>query len=250
MKKTYLILVLLSFLFSFPAFSQVDYEGCRDHPLLNRLPGFYIYDCKVKEFDSYKYLTGYDDNGASYSVAEGKYYYISYTQKEGETPYSALQIYRNYRNAILNAGGELVYGRDDDVGYCTFKLKKGDKEIWIGSDRILDGTIDLYIVEVETMKQVISVNEMLLAINNNGFYPLYINFESGKYEIKSVLKDILIIQVLSQETKHYRKTVQNQFMIILFQKESAKTDWLIKVTDRKDLSQITAQKKEDLKTEE
>ena len=248
MKKTYLILVLLSFLFSFPAFSQVDYEGCRDHPLLNRLPGFYIYDCKVKEFDSYKYLTGYDDNGASYSVAEGKYYYISYTQKEGETPYSALQIYRNYRNAILNAGGELVYGRDDDVGYCTFKLKKGDKEIWIGSDRILDGTIDLYIVEVETMKQVISVNEMLLAINNNGFYPLYINFESGKYEIKSEFEPNLnqVVKLLT-ESPELKISIEGHTDN---QKESAKTDWLIKVTDRKDLSQITAQKKEDLKTEE
>jgi outer membrane protein OmpA-like peptidoglycan-associated protein len=169
-----------------PVIAQDDMEGCKDYPLFTRMPDFYIYNCGSKEFESHQYLAGYDDaTGPVYKTVEGKYFFVHYLQKDnGSTPVSAVQIYRNYKNAFTTAGAEALYSREDDLNTWTFKFKKGDKEIWVGAEGCTDGNVLFQIIETEAMKQTVSVNDMLLALNNSGFYALYINFESGKYDIK------------------------------------------------------------------
>ena len=34
------------------AWAEEDAEGCKDHPLFNRMPGYSINSCEVREFDS------------------------------------------------------------------------------------------------------------------------------------------------------------------------------------------------------
>ena len=56
----------------------------------------------------------------------------------------------------------------------------------------------MVVAEKELMKQDIQANEMFDALNKNGFIALYINFETGKADIKPGSQEIIdqIVQML------------------------------------------------------
>ena len=170
------------------------------------MQNLYIWGCQTKDFDAFNYVTGYDEaSGYTKTKVEGKYYFYEYQQKDGTPVASAIQIFRNYMNAFKNSGGEVIYSSEDNLTNFTCMFKQGDKEIWVGTDKCYDGVIDLYIIERETMKQEVSVEEMLLALNKNGYFSLYINFESGKYDIKpefeSTLNKVTILLINNPDLK-------------------------------------------------
>ncbi|MEN6606197.1 MAG: hypothetical protein ABFD60_03050, partial [Bryobacteraceae bacterium] len=58
---------------------EPDAEGCRDHPMFNRMPKFYINECVNKEFDAYKFIVeNSSEDRAKRTTVEGKYYELSY----------------------------------------------------------------------------------------------------------------------------------------------------------------------------
>ena len=61
------------------AFAQEDTDGAKDHPLISRMPGFYMIEYIEKEFDSVPFR---NEKGQEITV-EGKYYYIDHFIKEG-----------------------------------------------------------------------------------------------------------------------------------------------------------------------
>ena len=99
---------------------------------------------------------------------------------------------RNYQNAINSIGGEVVYERlprDGDGGETTLKVNTGGKEVWV---RVEPGIFSaptqsykLWIVEVAAMQQVVSANKLLDELNKAGFIALYINFDTGKWDLKA-----------------------------------------------------------------
>ena len=187
-----------------PAWSdEADADGCKDHPLFNRMPGYRINQCEIKDFDARDFPAGAalnaDNKPVKVMTVEGVQTYIVYDMP-GETKHaSALQIQRNYQNAVKAAGGIVIaeYGaensgkgfNDDNWGpgdrAIVFKLSKGNKEIWVRVHPYNGGNgYALYIGERETMKQDIVANELLDKINKDGFISLYINFDTGKGIIK------------------------------------------------------------------
>jgi len=101
-----------------------DAEGCKEHPLLSRMPNFYIYDCSQK-FDKMDYT---DANGELASK-EGELTVIYYKFPDDEslkfpTPY---QLYKNYENAIIKLGGKNIYVNGNNKS-SSFSLKKNSKE--------------------------------------------------------------------------------------------------------------------------
>src|SRR5512137_2687136 len=108
-------------------FGQQDKKGCKEHPLLTRMPGTYIVECKSTEFDARKWPDP-DTQGKTEVQVEGKYYFIQYyNKKEFVDKRSDLQVSRNYQNATKKIGGS-VYARYDE-GPNTMKLLKDGKEI-------------------------------------------------------------------------------------------------------------------------
>ena len=74
-----------------------------------------------------------------------------------------------------------------EVGVATFLTRSGGKDIWIvlnDFEGAKTGNFELNILEMEAMKQDIAASEMLEALNKNGSVALYINFETGKADIK------------------------------------------------------------------
>jgi OmpA-OmpF porin, OOP family len=72
--------------------AQTDVEGSKDHPLVTRMPGYYIDSYKVDEFAAYDPTVV----GGKEVHWEGKMYTISYSRNEDAAQISMLQIVRNY----------------------------------------------------------------------------------------------------------------------------------------------------------
>ena len=72
----------------------------------------------------------------------------------------------------------------------TIKMAKDRKEVWLYVQPTDDG-YNMVIAEKELMKQDIQANEMFDALNKEGFIALYINFETGKADIKPESQKII-----------------------------------------------------------
>jgi len=163
------------------AFAQDDVEGAKDHPLVSRMPGYYIAEYIEKDFDSVPFR---DAKGQEIPV-EGKYYYIDHLIKEGAKAPSAVAIIRNFINAFQKIGGKVVYQATEDL---YMKAEKGGGVTWA---RVTpynggDGYI-LEIVEQKAMKQDIAADANALAsdIAATGKAAVYgIYFDTGKAVVK------------------------------------------------------------------
>jgi OmpA-OmpF porin, OOP family len=204
MKKNVFILMSALLLSNF-ANAQNDADGCKDHSILTRLENFYISGCE-ENYNELQLRTGSNKT----ETKEGNLFYIYYRYNfdTGAKAKSALQIIRNYETAITKNGGKLVFKNSDgNEGplEATYYLSTKEKEYWIQLTSFA-GTVNaieafaLNVLEMEPMKQEIDASEMFTAINKNGFVALYINFETGKSEIKPESKPIIdqIYEMLKQ----------------------------------------------------
>ena len=99
-----------------------DTEGCKDHPLFSRMPGYYITECT----QNFNQLDFYNAKGEDVKL-EGNLTYAWYVfnLESGKTEPSYFQITRNYSNAITKAGGKTIY---ESNGLGCYELKKNGKE--------------------------------------------------------------------------------------------------------------------------
>jgi OmpA-OmpF porin, OOP family len=173
-------IIFLSLLLSLTLFSQEDAGGCKDHPLFNRMPNYYISECSnnfgladlVMEDGNSKPIEGYKTTVT----------YLFNTES-GLDPYSFYQVVKNYENALKKYNVKRIYLASQ---YATLYFKSGTKSIWLGIDAASDiaETYTLTVVEIEEMKQDIEASAMFDALNKDGHIALYINFATGKSDIK------------------------------------------------------------------
>lgn len=180
MKRITRILVSIVYLFLLAvgvAFGQEkDTKGCQDHPLISRMNNYYISSCE-RNFNSFEFFV---KEGSK--TLEGERTKIEYYLRQGSSQPSFLQIRRNYSNAVKNIGGAILL---DDGRRGTFKVTKGGKEAWIALEVFNEGRdYDLVILEMTPMTQEVTADAMYSALNKDGFIALYINFDTGKSDIK------------------------------------------------------------------
>lgn len=155
---------------------EKDAKGCKDHPLISRMNNYYIHTCE-KSFNSFEFFV---KEGTK--TLEGQKTKIEYYLREGSPQPSFLQIRRNYGNAVKNIGGAILF---DEDRRSTFSVTKGGKETWIALEAFNEGrNYDLVILEMEPMTQEVTADAMYQALNKDGFMALYINFDTGKADIK------------------------------------------------------------------
>jgi len=185
MKKLFLSLTLL--LISLSTVFAQDADGCKDHPLLTRMPDFIISECE----QNFKELDFYTPDGADIKI-EGNLTRITYLMAPGSpnTEPSTFQVIKNYKNAILKIGGKVIYAYHESI--VCFELRKNGKMYKIkvddfanygGPDKNMQFVVN--ILEMEEMKQEITANEMLDALNKDGYISLNILFETGKSAIQA-----------------------------------------------------------------
>lgn len=197
--------------------AQEDNSDCKDHPLFNRMPNYYLANCQEVEFGAMKFPVGSpdpkNDNKLKEETVEGKIMVFNYLIKAEAKPASGLQIMRNFQTAAKQNGGVILgeyqgwcsayYTSGNDINdgtipvgngctnwSTTLQFTKNDKEIWV-YEQLSDGGYDLVIAEKEVMKQDIQANEMFDKINTGESITLYINFETGKSTIKAESQSII-----------------------------------------------------------
>lgn len=195
---TWLAATFLAVAIATPALAE-DTEGCKDHPLFNRMKGYSLSVCDRSGFDSSRFPVGpaavqTDGTPAKMVSVEGAKTALQYFPPEGVKPASALQVMRNFQNAVKAAGGtvegEYEHGPSDlsSIGgghrATTLKMSKNGKEVWTLIRAENDGPYDILIIEKETMKQEIVAKDLLDKINKDGTVSLYINFDTGKATIQ------------------------------------------------------------------
>jgi OmpA-OmpF porin, OOP family len=186
------VLVITSFFFMLTGEgltdAQQDFKGSKDHPLISRMPDFFISEYKDTEFDSHKFI-GSDKKPV---IIEGHKYFIAYKLSAGAAEPGELKIRRNIQDALKKIGGKVVF--DDNFNRTsTIVLQKDGKETWIQTVGF-NNWYRLYIVERELMKQdvVADPDAMGNNIRSTGHVAVYaINFETGKSDINQESADAI-----------------------------------------------------------
>lgn len=182
---------LLLALFATTAWAGEDVAGAKDHPMLTRWPGSYITEYQ-KNYNSVEFLVLNPAGGEPDKKAiEGDYTALLYFYESAETQPSPLQVIRNYQAAVKAIGGSVVYERlprEGDGGETTLNVAANGKDVWV---KVVPGiysaptqSYQLVIVEAAPMSQMISANKLWDDLSRNGFVTLYINFDTGKAELK------------------------------------------------------------------
>jgi outer membrane protein OmpA-like peptidoglycan-associated protein len=160
-----------------------DVEGAKDHPLFDRMPDYHIDTYEESDFDIYDRFVG-EDGG--YKTVEGYKYYINYYFDEGTEYRTEAFIIRNYKNALIEIGGTVLY---EDSSNVYMRLEKGGKVTWVHVNPWNGGQgIGLVIIEESQMDQVIVADAEALEkeINLTGKVAVYgIYFDTGKAVVKS-----------------------------------------------------------------
>jgi outer membrane protein OmpA-like peptidoglycan-associated protein len=158
-----------------------DVKGGKDHPLLSRMPDFWISNYKDSEFDSHRFI---NQDKKTVSV-EGHKYYIEYRLNKGAAEPGELKIRRNIQDALKKIGGKVVF--DDNFNkVSTIVVQKQGKETWV-EVRAYSNMYRLTYVEKEVMKQEVVADAAAMGndINTTGHVSIYgIYFDTGKSEIK------------------------------------------------------------------
>jgi len=138
------------------ALAETDVRESKDHPLITRMPDYYISKYEVSEF------AGFDPTviGGKDVHWEGKMTSYGYSRKEGGRPITELQIVRNYESAIKQAGGKILGG--DERRVATEIRKSGALTgVYV---EVFNGGRDysLTIVESLTMQQEVAADASVM----------------------------------------------------------------------------------------
>ena len=160
---------------------EKDAAGCKDHPVLNRIPNYWIESCVNKQFDAYKFAVA----GGKTRAVEGQFWNIRYRPPAALSPKpGTLQLLRNVENAVTQIGGKL---EAKDSSKETLTLTRDGKELWIEAWADYTGKYILTIVEKAAMAQELTANADAFAsgLRATGHIAVEgIYFDTGKAALK------------------------------------------------------------------
>jgi len=150
---------------------------------INRMPGFYISDCKNSEYNDVEFIYYVKGNALKINKG-GKYYDLYYRMNEGESrKFSEAQIIQNYFNAVVKIKGKALADKK-----TTLSASINGNEVYIqlhtAANSVDTKSYRIEIIEVTPMNQDIELT-LQEAIDKNGKAALYgILFDVGKSDIK------------------------------------------------------------------
>jgi OmpA-OmpF porin, OOP family len=181
MKRFLSIVLGIFFLATATLAQQKDSQGCQDHPLFSRMPGYWIRGCVNNEFNAYQFHTAVNKT----QNVEGKYWKANFYPQNNLNPMpSDLQILRNFKNAVEKLGGRMVF---EEKGRETMTVTRDGKEYWVEVWAEFTGKYAYTIVEKSAMKQdvVSSVDALADDLKATGHSAVYgIFFDTGKSDLK------------------------------------------------------------------
>ncbi len=203
------IILALSLALFVPVFAQdeeTDAEGSKDHPMLSRMPNYFIADYLEQEFGTHDFFKDAEENQTQ--TVEGHYWSIEYAKKESAKATGPLQIIRNYVSALTKQGAVKLYEVGDaSSATSTLRLPAGGKNIWVYVTSYWQGErYKLIVVEEAGMKQDVEFTaaELSKQLNEKGSVALRgILFDTGKATIKPASEGVLtqIVELLKNDSE-------------------------------------------------
>ncbi|MEO0294454.1 MAG: DUF4892 domain-containing protein [candidate division WOR-3 bacterium] len=214
--KILIFYFLILFFFINDIFAQQDIKGSKDHPVISRYPGSFIYHYEVKEFDEFYILleplkssSDFDIQKAKKEKVEGKVTKIQYQAPKGK---SSLEVFKNYEEAVKKANFDILYSargkeiagirkfldpyfwniyatQDDENNFFYLSAKNKTKNLVLSICVLpsFDGPkVFLGIVELKEMeKGLITAKDIYERIKSEGHIAIYgIYFDFNKSDIK------------------------------------------------------------------
>jgi len=175
--STFIILIIAS---SIQA--QDDRQGSSDHPLISRMPDFWIAAYQESEYESHAFR---DSSGIEIEV-EGHYFHIEYRLNKGAQEPGRLMILKNYENALTKIGAQTWTRKGKEL---FAKVENEGREVWI-QVYALDSLYRLTVVEREQMEQKVMVDPDALFgdIATTGhavIYGIYFDLDSANIKPES-----------------------------------------------------------------
>jgi len=166
--------------------AQDDRKGSSDHPLISRMPDFWIAVYDENQYESHAFR----DSNDVVTEVEGHYYHIEYRLNKGAQTPGRLMILKNYENALKGVGAETWTRKEKEL---FAKVQNEGREVWIHV-YALDSLYRLTIVEREQMEQKVAVDPdaLLGDIATTGHAAVYgIYFDHDSADIKQESKPSL-----------------------------------------------------------
>ena len=159
------LLVLLAAVTIPVAFAADNCGGCKDYPGISRMPGYSATRFDEQQFDSFTFTI--TEAGKDKKVpVEGHFLKYEYRLDRGAAPASALQILRNFQNAVRASGGQVLWETGEGNNRSTtLRFNKGANEVWL--QLVAWSSVDkiywLTIVEKQAMQQDVTVDAKAMA---------------------------------------------------------------------------------------
>jgi OmpA-OmpF porin, OOP family len=114
-----------------------DVAGSGDHPLVERVAGSYIATFERTDYDEVRFPAGPlvdNDEYESIEVREGEHLSLSYFFEDEDT--STLRVFRNYEQALAEAGFDILYSDSgDELGWRQGRGFAGGSDLFRRPDR-------------------------------------------------------------------------------------------------------------------
>jgi len=149
--------IALTAIFPVPLIAQDDEPGSKDHPLLSRMPGYYISNYTCKDFDTFDF----EGKDRKLFNVEGRKTEILYRPKDNVTATSPIQIGRNYQMRLPRSVEPCSFRNSLRARIHDAQLARGADEIWV-KVRIGDSgnNYTVTIIEKAGMKQEVIASAM------------------------------------------------------------------------------------------
>jgi OmpA-OmpF porin, OOP family len=140
-----------------------DQPGFQDPALFARMPGYYLSErssFRESQFDAYQFSVTEGNRKVQKRIEGHKaVYYYYFDPSTGKPHSSALQIARNYQNAAVKIGGEVLCDATGPNTATTLRVARDGRETWAEIQSNGDGQgYYVTIVERQAMKQDVVAN--------------------------------------------------------------------------------------------
>ena len=205
------LIVLVAIIVCLSSWAKISFAAeFDDHPLITRYPGSTASRKNHSKFDTYRLVTHVEEGNPAGELLEGEVTRIGYYQPRDR---SMLEIYTNYKQALKNAGAEIIFScTNTDCGpkswseyngiatksaECRYLAAKIETDKAISYVAIMVGKHRHQIDIIETKRMetglvTINAEAMKKGISKDGRISIYgIFFDTGKSILKPESKQAL-----------------------------------------------------------
>lgn len=220
-------LAALSFGIATATFATPDKPGCTDPALFPvRMPDYHIADCKSAPFEAWDFRLPKGQKNRQ----EGKFAFVTYALERGRPEPAAVEILRNYENALVKIGGTVAATLANN--WVNGSVVLDGRETWAEVERG-NGRIWIRVIEKGAMKQHVVADAAAMSndLRATGHVAVYgIFFDTGKAVVKPESK-----AAIDEVAKLLKGDPALKLWVV------GHTDWVGKVEDNQRLAQARAE---------